>query len=161
MCSGFEEVSYLRLIDSCITQLKAQGPARTCNESNEEEGEDPQVDILKLTAILKLTCWVPQIRQLWGANEPGIKRANSLTLSLTLSLSLTHTHTLSLTHTLTHTLSHAREAREPSASPICRLVLPIRRLVRLGRDSSLQTRMSGCLFIGEPDIRDIRVLRHG
>ena len=29
--------SHLRLIDSCITQLKAQGPARTCNESREEE----------------------------------------------------------------------------------------------------------------------------
>ena len=28
---------YLRLIDSCITQLKAQGPSRTCNESKEEE----------------------------------------------------------------------------------------------------------------------------
>ena len=28
----------LRLIDSCITQLKAQGPSRTCNESKEEEG---------------------------------------------------------------------------------------------------------------------------
>ena len=23
--------SYLRLLDSCITQLKAQGPSRTCN----------------------------------------------------------------------------------------------------------------------------------
>ena len=29
--------SYLRLIDSCITQLKAQGPSRTCNLSNDEE----------------------------------------------------------------------------------------------------------------------------
>jgi len=29
--------SYLRLIDSCITQLEAQGPSRTCNESQEEE----------------------------------------------------------------------------------------------------------------------------
>ena len=29
--------SGLRLIDSCITQLKAQGPSRTCNESKEEE----------------------------------------------------------------------------------------------------------------------------
>ena len=29
--------SYLRLIDSCIMQLKAQGPCRTCNESKEEE----------------------------------------------------------------------------------------------------------------------------
>ena len=29
--------SYLRPIDSCITQLKAQGPIGTCNESKEEE----------------------------------------------------------------------------------------------------------------------------
>jgi len=28
-------------IDSCITQLKAQGPSRTCNESKEEEEKDP------------------------------------------------------------------------------------------------------------------------
>jgi len=27
----------VRLIDSCITQLKAQGPSRTCDESEEEE----------------------------------------------------------------------------------------------------------------------------
>ena len=27
----------MRLIDFCITQLKAQGPSRTCNESKEEE----------------------------------------------------------------------------------------------------------------------------
>ena len=29
----------MRLIDSCITQLKAQGPSRTCPESKEEEEE--------------------------------------------------------------------------------------------------------------------------
>jgi len=29
----------MRLIDSCITQLTAQGPSRTCNESQEEEGK--------------------------------------------------------------------------------------------------------------------------
>ena len=29
--------SYLRLIDSSTTQLKAQGPSRTCNESKKEE----------------------------------------------------------------------------------------------------------------------------
>jgi len=34
---------YLRLIDSCTTQLKAQGPSRTCNESKEEEEEEPRV----------------------------------------------------------------------------------------------------------------------
>jgi len=36
MCSDSEAGSYLRLIDSCTTQLKAQGPSRTCNESKEE-----------------------------------------------------------------------------------------------------------------------------
>jgi len=36
MCCGTEVGSYARLIDSCITQLKAQGPSRTCNESKEE-----------------------------------------------------------------------------------------------------------------------------
>ena len=39
MCCGAEAGSYLRLIDSCITQLKAQRPSRTCNESKEEEEE--------------------------------------------------------------------------------------------------------------------------
>jgi len=34
---GALPVPYLRLTDSCITQLKAQGPSRTCNESKEEE----------------------------------------------------------------------------------------------------------------------------
>ena len=32
---GTEAGSYLRLIDSCITQLKAGGPSRTCHESKE------------------------------------------------------------------------------------------------------------------------------
>ena len=35
--AGTEAGSYLRLIDSCITQLKAQGPSRTCTEREEEE----------------------------------------------------------------------------------------------------------------------------
>ena len=35
-----EAGSYLRLIDSWFTQLKAQGPLRTCNESKEEEEEE-------------------------------------------------------------------------------------------------------------------------
>jgi len=39
MCCGTEAGSYLRLIDSFITQLKAQGPSRNCNESKEEEEE--------------------------------------------------------------------------------------------------------------------------
>ena len=35
--------SYLRLIDFCITQLKAQGPSRTCNESKEEEEDFTEI----------------------------------------------------------------------------------------------------------------------
>ena len=31
-----EAGSYFMLIDSCITQLKADGPSRTCNESKED-----------------------------------------------------------------------------------------------------------------------------
>jgi len=38
--SAKEAGSYLRRINSCITQLKAQGPSRTCNESKEEEEEE-------------------------------------------------------------------------------------------------------------------------
>jgi len=37
--SGSEAGSYLRLTDSCITQLKAEGLSRTCNESKEAEEE--------------------------------------------------------------------------------------------------------------------------
>jgi len=37
MCCDTEAGSYLRPIDSCITQLKDHGPSRTCNESKEEE----------------------------------------------------------------------------------------------------------------------------
>ena len=40
LCGGTEAGSYLRLIDSCLTQLKAQGPSRTCDESKEEEEEE-------------------------------------------------------------------------------------------------------------------------
>ena len=46
MCCGTEAGSYLRLIDSCITQLKAHGPSRTCNESK----EDPAAQVSALVA---------------------------------------------------------------------------------------------------------------
>jgi len=32
--------SYVRLIDSCITQLEAQGPSMTCNEIKKGEEEE-------------------------------------------------------------------------------------------------------------------------
>ena len=37
LCLRATRSSYLRLIDACITQLKAQGLSRTCHESKEEE----------------------------------------------------------------------------------------------------------------------------
>jgi hypothetical protein len=42
MCRGNEAGSYLRLIHSCITQLKIQGPSRTCDESTEEKEEEEE-----------------------------------------------------------------------------------------------------------------------
>ena len=33
------------MIDACITQLKAQGPFRTCNESKEEDDEEARVSV--------------------------------------------------------------------------------------------------------------------
>ena len=38
--SGSEAGSYLRIMDSCITQRTAQGPSRTCDESKEEVEEE-------------------------------------------------------------------------------------------------------------------------
>ena len=50
-----EAGSYLRPMDSCITQLKAQGPSRTCNESKEEEEEigpfRPACHVVKLSGF--------------------------------------------------------------------------------------------------------------
>ena len=39
VCRGFDVGSFLRLMDSCFTQLQAQKPSRTCDESKEEEEE--------------------------------------------------------------------------------------------------------------------------
>ena len=40
MCSGSEAGSFLRLVDSFITQRKARGLSRTCNKSKEKAEED-------------------------------------------------------------------------------------------------------------------------
>ena len=45
--------AYLMLIDSCITQLKEQGPSRTCNESKNEEEE--------------VTAFMPAVRESLGS----------------------------------------------------------------------------------------------
>ena len=39
MCSGSVAGSYLRLIDSCVTQPKAQSTSKTWNESKDEAEE--------------------------------------------------------------------------------------------------------------------------
>ena len=53
MCSGSKAGSYLSLIDSCITQLKAQGPSRTCNQSKEEVSSDRRLPSGGLVRTLK------------------------------------------------------------------------------------------------------------
>ena len=40
MCCGNGPGSYLRLVDYCITQLKAQGSSGICNESKEDGEEE-------------------------------------------------------------------------------------------------------------------------
>ena len=55
VCLVTEEGSYLRLIDFCITQLKAQGPSRTCNESKEEEQALASASVLGV-AVLEGCC---------------------------------------------------------------------------------------------------------
>ena len=45
MCCGNEEGSDLKLVDSCITQLKAQGYSRTCNERKKEEEGKESTDV--------------------------------------------------------------------------------------------------------------------
>jgi len=53
--------SYLRLIDYYVTQLKAQGPSRTCNESKEDEevgyrGEFDVSNVLQERRVLPERC---------------------------------------------------------------------------------------------------------
>ena len=72
---------YARLIDFCITQLKAQGPSRTCNESKEEEEEvqglalDDQVlcNIAMRHCCIVSLCECPQACS--GATASFVKRA--------------------------------------------------------------------------------------
>jgi len=52
MCCGTEVGSYLRPIDSCIAQLKAQGPSRTCNESKEERSQGGARGFKELAELL-------------------------------------------------------------------------------------------------------------
>ena len=51
--------------DSCITQLKAQGPSRTCNESKEEEeggGGGMHLSTWpRRTPPLRVPAWVPGV----------------------------------------------------------------------------------------------------
>ena len=52
-----EAGSYLSLVDSCITQLKAQGPSRTCNESKEEEEDLDERERAKVGGVDVLVLW--------------------------------------------------------------------------------------------------------
>jgi len=61
-----EEGSYLRLIDFCITQLTAQGPSRTCNESKEEEEDLPtSPSSPPCSPQLSASPWLSAVEGLW------------------------------------------------------------------------------------------------
>jgi len=79
MCCGTEAGSYLRLIDSCITQLKAQGPSRTCNESKEEAHAQPSHPAVVNLGILTIS--VPVFGgevHLASASGPALKSTRPL-----------------------------------------------------------------------------------
>ena len=58
MCSDSEAGSHVRPIDSCITQLKVQGPSRTCNKSKEEEGGGTTLTLAEVDGLLPVQEWV-------------------------------------------------------------------------------------------------------
>ena len=65
-----EAGSYLRLIDYFITQLEAQGPSRTCNESKEEEEEGSSIRLCERSSTLiegHTTCADSLAFRFWGA----------------------------------------------------------------------------------------------
>ena len=74
-----ETGSYLRLLDSCITQLKAQGPSGTCNESKEEEKKNgPRRACRRRGGLALISCkarnqmifWT--LRELKGSNRSSV-----------------------------------------------------------------------------------------
>jgi hypothetical protein len=65
-----EEGSYLRLTDSCITQLKAQGPSRTCNESEAEEEEAPERHLFVDNLLVRIHFIIEMIRWTGLAGAP-------------------------------------------------------------------------------------------
>ena len=76
MCSGSEVGSYLRLIESSVTQLEAQAPPRTCAESKEEEEEDgPNILNQKPSAIN------PKTRESAKKRDLGIAQRESVSLT--------------------------------------------------------------------------------
>ena len=67
---GAKAGSYLRLIDSCITQLKAQGPSRTCDESKEEQEKGGQ----GITRATVRECQCRPAVQRPGRNQRAVPR---------------------------------------------------------------------------------------
>ena len=70
MCSGFEAGSHVRLIDSCTTQLKAQGPSRTCNEIKKEDEELAEKD----REVQRLRAVDHDAMRVWVGHRPGRAR---------------------------------------------------------------------------------------
>ena len=100
--------SFLRPVDSRITELKAHGPSRTCNASK-EEGEEGGGETTSASCNLPIERPTPV----------SACTSAPLTHSSTYSLTRSRTHSLahSLTHALTHSLNHSLIPSLPPSAP--------------------------------------------
>ena len=109
MCSGSGAGSYLRLIDSCVTQLKAQGPSRTRKESTEEEEEATTFQLYQEMLFRGESL---NFKILFADGGDGARGLWCLCHSL--SLSLAHTHSLSQTSPPPYTEAGLSQGSQPS-----------------------------------------------
>jgi len=90
MCSGSEAGSYLRLIDSCITQLKAQGSSRTSSLISSTRAESVRICgikppcsgscfVLTLAGIRRLVVHIKEIGKVDLPPLPSSRESGSAT----------------------------------------------------------------------------------
>ena len=102
-----EAGSYLRLIDSCLTRLKAQGPSGPCNESQEKE-----------VSLFLGVYWAVDAMATWNSNSRGarpvyismIKWTRTIRLSIKFSPSYRAVDAMCVLHHHVILLAAARHA---------------------------------------------------
>ena len=102
----------MRLIDSCITQLKAQGPSRTCSESKEEEKKKHPVK--KPTQFVCTSNIQSVTKSIGKIFRQSVRQSVSKILSQTVSESVKYSDSQSVGQSVKHPV---RESVSQSASP--------------------------------------------